>query len=160
MHINFPCFGNLIPKELQVFLQPLKDKNEFLENSVVPTTVQLDESLSPAGFLVFLTLIYASRDGASTISWGNMFQCSHQNLYLIPNLSQFSFSLKSLLCVLLLHTFVASPSPALLQPLQVLEGVIVSLIDTLGNIGCDFIVFKATETAFPCLNQQGFKTLR
>lgn len=35
ININIPYFGNLIPNELQVFLQPLKDKNEFLENSIV-----------------------------------------------------------------------------------------------------------------------------
>lgn len=56
ININFPYFANLIPNDLQVFLQPLKDKNEFLGNSIVPTTVQLKELLPPAVFLGFFNI--------------------------------------------------------------------------------------------------------
>lgn len=50
-----PYFGSLIPYELQVSLQPLREKNEFLGNSIVPTIAQLKQPLSPAVLLLLLS---------------------------------------------------------------------------------------------------------
>jgi len=57
------------------------------------------------------------REGASTASLGNLFQCFTalivNNFFLISSLNLPSFSLKPLLPVLSLHALVKSPSPAL-----------------------------------------------
>ena len=59
-----------------------------------------------------------SRQGASTASLGNLFQCLTtlpvKNFFLTSNLNLPSFSLKPLRLVLLLHGLVKSPSPAFL----------------------------------------------
>ena len=58
------------------------------------------------------------RDGASTASLGNLFQCLStligKNFFLISNLNPPSFSLKPLTLVLSLHYLTKSPSPAFL----------------------------------------------
>ncbi|KAK4831170.1 hypothetical protein QYF61_015640 [Mycteria americana] len=67
-----------------------------------------------------------SRDGASTASLGNLFQCLAtlivKNFFLISNLNLPSFSLKPLPLVLSLQALVKSPPPAFLYPFRVLEG--------------------------------------
>ena len=59
-----------------------------------------------------------SREGASTASLGNLFQCLAslivKNFFLIPNLNLPSFSLKPIPLVLSLHALVKSSSPAFL----------------------------------------------
>jgi len=58
------------------------------------------------------------REGASTVSLGNLFQCLTtlivNNFFLTSNLNLSSFSLKPLPLVLSLQALVKSPSPAFL----------------------------------------------
>jgi len=60
-----------------------------------------------------------AREGAATVSLGNLFQClatlTEKNFFLISNLNLPSFSLKPLPLVLSLLALVKSPSPAFLQ---------------------------------------------
>ena len=67
-----------------------------------------------------------AREGAATASLGNLCQgltaLTVQNFFLVSSLNLPSFSLKSFPLVPSLHALVKSPSPALLQALQVLEG--------------------------------------
>jgi len=67
-----------------------------------------------------------ARERAATASLGNLCQglttLTVKDFFLKSNLNVLSFSLKHLSLVLSLHALVKSPSPAVLQPLQVLEG--------------------------------------
>ena len=67
----------------------------------------------------FNLALNASRQGTSTASLGNLFQCLTtlivKTLFITSNINQPSFSLKPLPLVLSLHALVQSPSPAFLQ---------------------------------------------
>ena len=74
-----------------------------------------------------LRALKVSRDGASTTSLGNLFQCltalTVKDFFLVSNLNQPYLSLKSFPLVLLPKALLKSLSPSFLQPLlQILKG--------------------------------------
>ena len=92
----------------------------FKINQFQPTAIGRDTSLQTRLLTAPSSLAFsASREEASTILLGNLFQClttlTIKNVFPIPSLNLPYSSLKLFPLILLLHVLINSPSPAFLQ---------------------------------------------